>query len=213
MSLSDRYRQLSSMRRFFGILIFLPTFLFGQDMANSIGVVTIGEKYDDSDHKIELLNEDGSIWYLVDCYEPLTYNPDFRILAFKPDYFLFKIKCKRETPMHYEVVVNEQTGLTKTLKKSTKVKLVNWEEYVTDVFSVDFEPTDIQVLDRIGGTAISEQPKKESLIIPKKLNGEWLRIIWTSGNYEYPSDSSNVRTGWIKWRVNNRIVITLYHLS
>ncbi|WP_424964053.1 hypothetical protein [Ekhidna sp.] len=201
------------MRRLLTILTFLPTLLHGQNMANSVGVVMLGEQYDNTDHKIELLNEDGSVWYLVDCYEPLNYNPDFRILAFKPDYFLFKIKCKRETQTHYEVVVNEETGLTKSLKKSDKIKLVNWEKYVTDVFSVDFEPTDIQVLDNIDGTPISEQPKSENLMIPKEVKGDWMRIIWTPGNYEYPSDNSNVQSGWIRWRTNNRITVTLYHLS
>ncbi|WP_425391194.1 hypothetical protein [Ekhidna sp.] len=201
------------MRIIISILTLLPTLIFAQNMANSIGVITLSEEYDKTDRIIEFLNEDGSTWDSFNCYGPWDNLPELQILAFKPDYFLFKIKCHKETPTHYVVVVNEETGLTKNLRKSSKVKLVNWEEYVTDVFSIGFEPSELQVFDKVGGTPTSEQPIKESIIVPKELNGDWMKIIWTSGEYEIPSDESNNQTGWIRWRMNSRITLTLYHLS
>ncbi|WKK81535.2 hypothetical protein [Marivirga arenosa] len=110
------------MRNLIILLFLVPALSFGQDMSNSIGVVTLSEEYNNTDHRIEFLNEDGSTWDTFNCYGPWDDLPDLQILAFKPDYFVFKIKCQRETPTHYIVVVNEETGLTKKLKKSNKIR-------------------------------------------------------------------------------------------
>ncbi len=195
------------------ILLFVPALSFGQEMSNSIGVVTLSEEYDNTDHRIEFLNEDGSTWDAFNCYGPWDELPDIRIIAFKPDYFVFKVKCQRETPNYYVVVVNEEAGLTKKIKKSNKVILINWEQYVTDVFSVDFDPNKVKIYDKINGTPVPETPVQETIIVPKEVKGEWMKVIWTSGEYNYPSDTSDIQTGWIRWRVNNKITVTVYHLS
>ena len=193
------------------LLILLSASLHGQNMTNSIGVVTISDDYDNSDHIIELLNDDGSVWNSINLYNEMTLIEDFDIIAFKPDYFIFKIKCKEKNRDFYRVVVNEETGLTKRLSISSKLKLQTWEEYVIDVFSVDFSPSEIPILDKIDGTPISELPNQNHIIVPKEIKGEWMRIIWT--NSDYPTNDSVNFSGWIKWKKSNKILVTIYHLS
>ncbi|MGL1889951.1 MAG: hypothetical protein OCD76_25790, partial [Reichenbachiella sp.] len=214
-----RYMQLFSMRRFILLITFFPTFLFGQDMSNSIGIVTLNdETYNKENGLFQFLNEDGSIWYEFTFYYDDSDgkwdypNDEFKIVVFHPDYFLFKIKCVSESENFYTVLVNEKTGLTKRLKKSAPIKLQNWEQYVLNVFSVDFDPSELPVYNRMNGTPMSELPKQESILVPKEIKGDWMRIIW-SNTGEYPDKSSEDKTGWIRWKTSNKINVTIFHIS
>ncbi|MCO6359132.1 hypothetical protein [Roseivirga pacifica] len=181
-------------------------------MSNSIGVVTISEEYDNTDRILELKNEDGSIWESIDLYKTWKGNPEFRILSFKPDYFLFHIKCIDQSSTDFRVVVNEATGLTKTIQKSNKVKLVSWEKFVQDVFSIGLKEESI-VYDAIGGKPIPDIPTQKNIIVPKEVKGDWMRIIWSVEEYVRPTDDSESKSGWIRWKKNNKLNIILYHLS
>jgi hypothetical protein len=194
------------------ISLLFPVALFAQDMKGSIGVVTISDIYGDTDHKIQFLNEDGTTWYTLDLYEDWKRKDDFQIMGFKPDYFLFYIRCIEKTATRFKVVVNEETGLIKFLPNSSKLKLQTWEEYVMNVFSIDFNSSYVKIYDRIGGTPLKEILESHKIKIPKEIKGEWMRIIW-SDTEEYPSDTSEIRTGWIKWKEGNKIIVTIYHLS
>lgn len=194
------------------LILFFPLSILGQDMRNSIGVLTIADNYEKTDHKIEFVNDDGTPWYTLDLYKELKAKNDFMIIAFKPDYFLFHIRCQKQTPTGFAVVVNEESGLTKFVLNSSTVRLQSWEEYVLNVFSVDFDPNKIPIYNKVSGTSIKSNPKKESIIVPKEVRGEWMKIIWLDSG-EYPSNNTSVKTGWIKWKKDNKILITLYHLS
>ena len=188
-------------------------------MSNSIGIVTLNDEgYSKENGLLQFENEDGSTWYEFTFYYDDSDgkwdypNDAFRIVAFHPDYFLFKIKCITESENFFTVVVNQQTGLTKQLKKSKSIQLKTWEQYVLDVFSIDFDTSELPIYDRINGSPVSELPNRENIVVPKEIKGDWMRIIWSTTN-DYPGNSSEDRTGWIKWKSNNKINITVYHIS
>ena len=193
------------------LLILLSASLNGQNMTNSIGVVTISDDFDNSDHIIELLNDDGSVWNSINLYDDWKPIEDFIIIGFHPDYFLFEIKCKSKLDKYYQVVVNEETGLTKRLLISSKLKLQTWEEYVLDVFSIGFDSSKTSIFEEIEGEILPQQPPKNQTFVPKEIKGEWMRIIWTDSNY--PTDDSINYSGWIKWKEENKISIWLYHMA
>jgi len=193
------------------LLILLPAPLYGQNMTNSIGVVTISDDFDNSDHILEFLNDDGSVWNAINLFDEWKPIEGFIIMAFHPDYFLYKIKCKEKTSEYYRVVVNEETGLTKRILISSKLKLQTWEEYVLDVFTVSFNISETSILDKINGSPVTKLPVKNQFLFPKEVKGEWMRIIWTDSNY--PTDDSINYSGWIKWKKGNEIIVRLHHLS
>lgn len=193
------------------LLILLSASLHGQNMTNSIGVVTISDDFDNSDHTIEFLNDDGSVWKAVNLFDESKPIEDLMIIALHPDYFLYKIRCKERNSEYFRVVVNEKTGLTKRMLISPKLKLQTWEEYVLDVFTIGFNISENPVLDKINGVPVSKSPAKNLFLYPKEVKGEWMRIIWTDSNY--PTDNSINYSGWIKWKKGNQIIISLHHLS
>ncbi|MFT7270285.1 MAG: hypothetical protein ACI905_002513 [Roseivirga sp.] len=196
------------------ILLFYSLFsisVYGQDMSYSVGVVTISDDFDNSDHLIEFLNEDGSIWHSIHLFDEWVIINDFEIIAFKPDYSIFKIKCQEKDLGYFRVVVNEETGMTKRLLVSPKLKLQTWEEYVLDVFAIEFDVSEIPMLDKIQGSPKSELPTINHLIVPKEIKGEWMRVIWTDP--EYPQKNIMKNSGWIKWKSGNKILVKIYHLS
>ncbi len=210
---------ISSMRIFLLLIPFLPTFLLGQDMSNSIGIVTLNnEAYNKENGLLQFENEDGTIWheftfYYDDSDGKWDYpNDEFRIVAFHPDYFLFKIKCVSQSEDFYTVVVNEQSGLTKRLSKSAPLKLHSWEQYVLNSFSIGFDTSELSIYDKINGTQLSELPNRESTFAPKEIKGDWMRIIW-SNTGDLPNNSNEDQTGWIRWKTNNQINVTVYHVS
>lgn len=198
------------MTKFFIPLLLFSSSLLAQDMSNSIGVLSLAAEIN-GPFKIEILNEDGSVWYSVDPFGEFEWKEGFDVLAFKPDYFLFKLKCVLELDDSYEVVVNEKTGETKFIKKSSNYKLQSWEEFVQQVFSIAFDPTKQKLLDNIDGNPIHELPKVEDHIVPNEIQGDWMKVIWTDA--EYPDETTENKSGWLKWRDGDQIIIGLYFLS
>lgn len=200
------------MYKLLSTLLFFPSFIFGQDISNSLGVVTISDDYDNSDHVIELLNSDGTVWNSINLYNGWDSEIELNIIAYKPDYFLFKIKCTELTKTGFKVVVNEKTGLTKEIRQSKKVKLQSWENYVIQVFAIDFESEKLSIYKKLNRRPFKETPRRSGITVPIEIKGDWMRIIWSETD-NYPTKNNNDGIGWIKWKNDNKIAITVYHLS
>jgi len=202
----------------FWAFLLIPSLVFGQDISNRIGVLTINENlYTKENGLIQLLNDDGTTWYEFTLYYDDSdgqwdyVNKKLNILAFHPDYFLFEIECTNETEEYYEVVVNEATQLSKRIVKSPEFKLLTWEQYVLNVFAIDFDRDEYPIFHQKNGIPVSNIPDQNLILRPVIIEGDWMKIQWS--DVFQPTKPEHVHDGWIKWRESNRIMIELYHIN
>lgn len=180
---------------------------------NTKGLIVLSDRYGKNDF-VRIYNEDGSLWYKFTFYYEdsggqFEENENFRAFAFHRDYFLLALKCVGEDKNHYEVIVNEENGLKKFVKKGDlTLKFETWEEHILKLFAVGFDREKNPLRETPEGQAkIVELPNKVTFH-PVKIEGEWLKVSWDVAKH-----GDNAGSGWVKWKENQKILVELFHIS
>ena len=188
-----------------------------QNIGNTLGVIALSKDYGKRDF-VQIYNPDGSLWYKFTYYYDdkdgqFPYqNKEFHPFAFHPDYFLLALKCVAKVGDRYEVVVNEETGLTKYVRADDRtLALETWESHVLKVFSVEFDPiTNPLLKDRQGQRKIISP--KDTFFHPVKTSGDWLMVKWEIKK-RAKTEKESYAYGWIKWKAKEKLLIELYYFA
>lgn len=182
---------------------------------NAKGLITLSNKYGKKDF-VRIYNEDGSLWheftyYYDDSDGKFEYeNENFEPFAFHPDYFKLALKCVGEDKSRYEVIVNEETGLRKFVKKDDLIlKFETWEDHVKGVFAVSFNWEENPLREAPEGKIKVNRLSKGVTFHPVKIEGDWLKVRWDEAN----KAKNDVGYGWVKWKENNKILVELFYFS
>jgi len=131
------------------------------------------------------------------------------------DYFAFTFRCLTKTDNWFEIIVNNENGETYWIKKTETTKFKNWEEYLKDMFGVarlssfpqkiKTEPTeDLQEIKYQGTDCFAV----------KSMKGDWIEI--TTPDYcdeNFTDSKTQIKSGWIKWRQGNKLIIEYFTTS
>lgn len=185
-------------------------------LENSLGVISLNEKGYGKDKFINIYNQDGSLWYKFTFYYndsdgKFEYaNENFKPFAFHPDYFVLALKCVSEDESRYEVIVNEETGLKKFVRKDDPtLKFETWEEHIPKAFAVGFNQEENPLRETPEGKVKAIDLPKEATFHPVEIKGEWLKVSWSNSK----KAEKNNKFGWVRWRENNKILVELFYLS
>ncbi len=185
------------------------------NIAKTIGMIVLSEGYGKNDF-LRFYNSDGSLWYQFtfffndkDGAFPYA-NDDFAPFSFHPDNFLLALKCIGEHDAVYEVIVNEETGLKKFIKKSDPAfALESLEEHIVKAFAVSIDDESNPIRNTPSRTGKLINGTKEATLHPIQIEGDWLKVRWDS-----PTESqSTINYGWVKWRSDNVIIIEIFYFS
>lgn len=127
------------------------------------------------------------------------------------DYSAFTFRCSQQTTGWVQVIVNNETGLSLWLKRTPPVQFRNWETYLKEMFGVARLPEYPQPL-RSAPTENSQAIayEGEDCFIVKSMHGYWIEIA----SPDYCDDLLLLeKSGWIKWRNKNELLITYYTTS
>lgn len=183
--------------------------------SRSIGIVTLGN-YEEGDSLV-FLNRDGKSWLRFDPYfrsdESQIVSPEgFNPLAFHPDYFLLVLRSFAMEGNRAEVVVDEESGLTKLVELENPVyKFVRWEVFLKELFSVgllDNTPSFRMAPD--SSSAIIDRDEYDSYEVLRitQVEGEWVRIDW--GGLDFVSEGY----GWVPWRNSkDELLLQFYYFA
>lgn len=181
---------------------------------NTKGLIVISDQYGKNDF-VRFYNEDGSLWYEFTFYYDdsdgkFEYaNENFAPFSFHQDYFVLALKCIGEDKSRYEVIVNEETGLKKFVKKTdSTLKFLTWEDHITKRFAVDFNRVENPLLEMPKGKVKVGELPKEVTFRPVKIEGEWLKVNWDVAKHR-----DNVGSGWIKWKADGKLLIELFYFA
>lgn len=179
---------------------------------NTKGLIVLSNRYGKNDF-IRFYNEDGSLWYEFTFYYDdsdgkFEYeNENFAPFSFHPDYFSLALRCVGEDESRFEVIVNEETGLKKFVRKADKtLKFETLENHILKTFAIDFNRTE-NPLRKIpeGEIKVVDLPK-EITFHPVEVKGEWLKVRWDN-------TKKDTDFGWIKWKENDKILIELFYFA
>jgi len=207
------------------IILVLTGNIYSQDrplMGNELGILEM--QLLSGKENIVIYNQDGSIWMKFDydfenklqnkenyTFEDIKklykWNDEFNPYAFHIEYSLLMFKCTGEDKDKFKVVVNERTGLEKYIRKDKFWILRDWQDHlIHSVASIDFDiktnpiktsPDDEKEHVKVGADI-------DPVIQPIEIIGDWLKIKYWENDIE--------KAGWIKWKINNQIIVTLYYL-
>ena len=182
---------------------------------NTIGLVVLSDHYGKDDF-VRLYNADGSLWYEFTYYYDdsdgkFEYeNEDFGPFAFHQDYFILALKCVGEDDKRYEVIVNEDTGLKKFIRKNDRtVRLETWEKHIKGLFAVDFNKEVNPLRDKPEGRIKIIEIPEDTIFHPVEIRGDWLKVRLDSPEVV----KKNTEFAWIKWKENDVIIIELFYIS
>jgi hypothetical protein len=128
------------------------------------------------------------------------------------DYYEFHLRCKSSNNGWLEVIVNNENGQTYWLERRGNIKFFTWEEYLKEMFAVGRMPGEAQKI-RESPVDNAGEIKYEGIDCFKvrSLRGDWIEIF--TSDYCGADSKMKIKSGWIKWRNGDRIIIELFSTS
>lgn len=128
------------------------------------------------------------------------------------DYSSFVFRCLTVQENWLKVIVNNETGETLWLKKSELTTFKDWESYLKEMFGVKRlhdQPQKIRVLPADNSQEIIYQ--RQDCFQVKAMKEDWIEIVTA----EYCDESNNmkIKSGWIRWRQGNSLLIDYFTTS
>ncbi|MBO9657410.1 MAG: hypothetical protein J7527_01160 [Chitinophagaceae bacterium] len=180
-----------------------PAFIFNKISQTQLteGVLTLKEN---STGTIRIYNFQNQEWLKVRLDS--TAPDSLKSYSAYLDYQNLVFRVTRIEHDHYEVIVNEETGLTARIKKDEpSLRFQRWEQHIPTVFSVDFDAEKNPVKQDTIKQARATYSNSVEFFYPVKINGDWLQVKW--------DDNVREKTGWVKWRKGNVLLVYLNYIA
>jgi hypothetical protein len=125
------------------------------------------------------------------------------------DYNLFVFRCEKQKSDWFKIIVDNETGKSLWIKKSEIIEFSSWEKYLEEMFRVER-------LSKLN--SIHKSPKENSEIIKyseeecfqvKSMKDDWIEIFTS----ECEESKNEIKSGWIKWKVGNKLLIKYFPTS
>jgi len=131
------------------------------------------------------------------------------------DYSSFVFRCLTVNDNWLKVMVNNETGETLWLKKNDLTTFKDWEKYLKEMFGVARLPDQKQKI-RSFPTGNSQEIiyQGQDCFQVKSMKGDWIEIF--TADYcdkSYTDSNAKIKSGWIKWRQGNKLLIDYFTIS
>ena len=131
------------------------------------------------------------------------------------DYHSFVFRCKVQANGWYKVVVNNNSNNVYWLKKSKWTKYVSWEKFLKEMFSVARLPNEKQKIRNMPSDGSNEiRYAGQDCFQVRSMKGDWIEIF--TADYcdeDYTDSKIKVKSGWIRWRKGNKLLIEYFITS
>lgn len=131
------------------------------------------------------------------------------------DYSSFVFRCLSVKGNWLEVIINNENGSTLWIKKSDFTTIKDWETYLKEMFGVSRMSDERQKI-RTSPSDNSDEIKYQGqdCFQVKSMKGDWIEIFTPDYcDEEYTDSKTKIKSGWIKWRQKNRLIINYFTTS
>lgn len=131
------------------------------------------------------------------------------------DYTSLVFRCLEIKDDWLKVMVNNENGETLWLKKSELTIIQDWENYLKEMFGVERLPEQQQKIRSLPSDTSEEiiYQGKDCFQV-KSMKGDWIEIFTADYCDETYTDSkTKIKSGWIRWRQGNKLLIDYFTTS
>jgi hypothetical protein len=129
--------------------------------------------------------------------KPEAYNPLYDLLAFR---------CRSRKDGWMEVIVNNNSGTSYWLKESEVYQYIDWLTFLQQKKCISPAKTDIPILDSPEDDANAIKVNSKDCFGIKNMKDDWIEITLPAFNDE-KSDGNSRKTGWIRWKNGDVLLI------
>lgn len=131
---------------------------------------------------------------------------DFSPLNFFPDYYILRLELQKLDSIYYWVYLNSDKTVLKKIKKNELFQFLNWTDFMKK-YLIDFDENQNPLRKSINGKRIKIKENENLFFQIDKIEGDWVHISNSSICDENMRDIKI--DGWIKWKLNDRIIIKI----
>ncbi|PKW29935.1 hypothetical protein [Flavobacterium lindanitolerans] len=152
--------------------------------------------------------------------DEVTGSPDIRDIEsvekwLKPegfflDYDQLVFRCKSEERFWIEVIVNNETGESYWIRKTKSVDLDTWEGFLKNAFMISRNSFPQEIKAQPNDSARTIPFDGEDCFQVKSMKGDWIQIFTGS---HCDDDGNPIKSGWIRWKQENEILIDYFLTS
>lgn len=126
------------------------------------------------------------------------------------DYSIFIFRYTNIEGNWIEVVVNNETMNKKWIQKSGTLNVKSWEKFLVENTTAiePLIPTDIKAEPDADSKTIRKSTK-EDCFEAVEVKGDWIRLR-TNETLECNEHPTPIKSGWIKWREANKLMINFF---
>ena len=187
------------------------------DLKNTLGLLGTKDRSPKKDEFIRIYNKDGSLWFEFSLHDAertqqlIEENENFRPFRYQADADWFYFNCVGQDDRYYHVIVNDDSALIKFVKKDDPMlSLGTWEEYILNCFTVEFDSNHNPLHEAPNGKRSQTVDVSKSVYFhPEKIEGDWLKVRWHENN----DDEQPAKFGWIKWKIDQKLVLGLAEIA
>lgn len=127
------------------------------------------------------------------------------------DYGHFIFRCLKETNGYFNVIVNNETGESYWIKKSTLTEFSTWEIYLKEMFSIERLEKETPIKNQPTANAKTVNYSGNDCFQVKQMKDDWIEIF-TADYCDDEAATPKIKSGWIQWKKGNKLLID-YHLT
>jgi hypothetical protein len=126
------------------------------------------------------------------------------------DYSQFLFRYTQIQDNWIEVIINKETNDKRWILKSSTFTITSWDKFLIENTTAveSLNPTDIKVEPNFDSKTIRKTSDKDCFEAIE-IKGDWIKIK-TNETLECNQHPLPIKTGWIKWRENNRLTIKYF---
>ena len=123
------------------------------------------------------------------------------------------LKYVGEDSNRFKVIVNEDTGLKKHVKKADKnLEFETWEKHILKTFAIEFKEKENPLRETPNGKLKKVEFSKIEFFRAVEIKDEWLKVKWDI-EPNPNNDSKKTNFGWIKWKEDGKLLIEWFYFA
>ncbi|WP_426485653.1 hypothetical protein [Flavobacterium sp. 2] len=125
------------------------------------------------------------------------------------DYNFFVFRCEKQENEWFKIIVNNESGKSLWIKKNKITEFKNWEKYLQDMFRIERVSKTDKIYKSPNKNAATIKYSGEDCFQVKSTKGDWIEIFTS----ECDESKNEIKSGWIKWKEGNRLLIEYFPIS
>jgi hypothetical protein len=136
------------------------------------------------------------------------FSPEVLWLDYSP--LVFRLKASNDK--FAQVIVNNATGKSYWIKTNKSMTSLTWQAFLQDKFGVSRINASKQKIKKLPSANSADlNYKGKDCFQVKSMKGDWIEIF--TADYCDTDNKTKIKSGWIKWRNNNKLLIEYFITS